>query len=102
MARGLFRFCPIQKRVVPADEVMVEVPANVAHGIIPDEMPPTRSPLDGKFYTSKARLRETYRAAGVVEVGNEYENGFDPGKGERESRAALRSVMAQIRERMNG
>ena len=29
------------------------------------------SPLDGKTYTSKSKLRETYRAAGVVEVGNE-------------------------------
>lgn len=30
-----------------------------------------RSMLDGKMYSSKGRLRETYRSAGVEEVGNE-------------------------------
>lgn len=39
--------------------------------IIGDTMEPTQSMLDGRTYTSKSRLRQTYREAGVVEVGNE-------------------------------
>lgn len=39
--------------------------------IITDTMDPVQSQLDGKFYDSKAALRSTYRAAGVVEVGND-------------------------------
>jgi hypothetical protein len=39
--------------------------------IISDTMEPVQSQLDGKFYDSKAALRSTYRAAGVVEVGND-------------------------------
>ena len=30
-----------------------------------------QSQLDGRIYDSKSRLRETYRNAGVVEVGND-------------------------------
>ena len=36
-----------------------------------DTMPETQSMLDGKVYTSKAKLRQTYREAGVTEVGND-------------------------------
>lgn len=36
-----------------------------------DVMDPVQSQLDGKMYDSKAALRRTYRAAGVVEVGND-------------------------------
>jgi hypothetical protein len=39
--------------------------------IIHDTMEPVQSQLDGKFYDSKAALRSTYKAAGVVEVGND-------------------------------
>lgn len=39
--------------------------------VISDEMDAVQSQLDGQFYTSKSRLRETYRAAGVTEVGND-------------------------------
>ncbi len=39
--------------------------------IIMDTMQPVQSQLDGKFYDSKAALRATYKAAGVVEVGND-------------------------------
>lgn len=39
--------------------------------IISDTMEPVQSQLDGKFYDSKAALRSTYKAAGVVEVGND-------------------------------
>lgn len=36
-----------------------------------DTMEPVQSQLDGKFYDSKSALRATYKAAGVVEVGND-------------------------------
>lgn len=39
--------------------------------IISDTMEPVRSMLDGRMYDSKAKLRSTYRAAGVTEVGND-------------------------------
>lgn len=39
--------------------------------IIADHMEPVKSMLDGKTYDSKAALRATYKAAGVVEVGND-------------------------------
>lgn len=39
--------------------------------IISDTMDPVQSQLDGKFYDSKTALRSTYKAAGVVEVGND-------------------------------
>ena len=39
--------------------------------LIRDEMRPVQSQLDGKIYDSKSALRSTYKAAGVVEVGND-------------------------------
>lgn len=39
--------------------------------IASDTMQGVRSMLDGKMYDSKSRLRATYKAAGVVEVGND-------------------------------
>lgn len=39
--------------------------------VIGDTMDPVQSQLDGKLYTSKSGLRQTYREAGVVEVGND-------------------------------
>jgi len=39
--------------------------------LVTDSMPPTQSMLDGKLYDSKSRLRRTYKAAGVIEVGND-------------------------------
>ena len=42
-----------------------------APGIITDTMAPVQSMLDGRMYDSKRALRATYKAAGVVEVGND-------------------------------
>lgn len=38
---------------------------------ISDHMEPVQSQLDGEYYDSKSKLRSTYRAAGVIEVGND-------------------------------
>lgn len=39
--------------------------------LIRDCMEPTKSMLDGQIYDSKSRLRATYKAAGMIEVGND-------------------------------
>jgi len=39
--------------------------------VITDTMDPVQSMLDGQMYSSKSALRATYKAAGVVEVGND-------------------------------
>lgn len=39
--------------------------------IVTDAMVPVQSMLDGQLYDSKSALRATYKAAGVVEIGND-------------------------------
>jgi hypothetical protein len=39
--------------------------------LMTDIMEPVQSQLDGRMYDSKSALRATYRAAGVIEVGND-------------------------------
>lgn len=45
---------------------------------IQDEMPATKHPMDGKYYTSQKKFRETTKAFGMVEVGDAYDRGYDP------------------------
>jgi hypothetical protein len=45
---------------------------------IQDEMAPTKHPMDGKYYTSQKKFRETTKAFGMVEVGDAYDRGYDP------------------------
>lgn len=100
----LFQWCPVQEKVVPVEDVMVRVHANARHMFINDEMPPTRNPLNPKeIYTSKSKLRAAYRAAGAVEVGDAYERGYDPAKeSQAREKQMVKSLMNQIKERMNG
>lgn len=39
--------------------------------VISDEMPAVQGQHDGRIYTSKSKIRASYRAHGVVEVGND-------------------------------
>lgn len=57
-------------RRVPAPEpdLMSDLPCPQIMG---DNMQPVQSMLDGRMYDSKSALRRTYKAAGVVEVGND-------------------------------
>ena len=65
-----------------------------------DEMPPTRSPLTGKYYTSKAALRAEYKSHGAEEVGTAYENGYEPEqKRQRETSDFVRSLKDKIIDR---
>jgi hypothetical protein len=63
--RGFFVFR--EGKVIPLDEARkVET-----HYVITDEIPETWNPADGRYYTSKSRMRQVYRAKGCIEVGNE-------------------------------
>lgn len=68
--------------------------------VINDEMPPTRSPITGKIYTSKAALRAEYKAYGATEIGTAYDNGYVPEaeRGDRDAELA-RKLKEQIVER---
>lgn len=72
--------------------------------IISDEIPPTRSPISGKIYTSSTRLREEYKAHGAEEIGTAYDNGYTP---ERErnpdkiSEKLNRNISERFREELN-
>jgi hypothetical protein len=100
----LFQWCPIQLKVVPIEEVQRRVQSNARDLFIQDEMEPTRNPLNPKeIYTSKAKLREAYKAAGAVEIGDAYDRGYDPQKGsERRQSELVKRVMSQVRDRING
>ncbi|MBB4238672.1 hypothetical protein [Rhizobium esperanzae] len=55
-----------------------------------------RSMHDGRHYTSKAKLRSEYRAAGVEEIGNEKPRPIERPKTDRnEIRKELRRVYAE-------
>lgn len=74
---------------------MVEVKDSELHHFILDDMPPTKHPVDGKFYTSKAKFRAVTRAHGYVEVGDAYERGYSP---ERESERDFKESMKRLKE----
>lgn len=94
----LFQYCKIQNKVVPVDQVIRQVHANVRHNYIPDEMPPTRNPLNPKeVYTSKSKLRAAYKAAGAVEVGDSYDRGYTP---DRESGRSERELISKLKKQM--
>lgn len=89
----LYQFCKTQNKVVPVEEVVREKYARDL--FIQDEMEPTRNPLNPKeVYTSKAKLRAAYRAAGAVEVGDSYERGYVP---EKESGSSEQALVAKLK-----
>lgn len=57
-----------QKKVVPVSEVRYAEPK--VH-VITDEMPASKHPCNGLYYTSKSAFRQTTRQHGCVELGNE-------------------------------
>lgn len=64
---GWFRFNKETKEIEPFTP---EAPKEVnAPTIITDEMAPTLNHANNKMYTSKRRLRDAYKALGVVETG---------------------------------
>lgn len=97
----LYQYCHVQKKVVPVEEVQRSRGTWARDLFIQDEMEPTRNPLNPKeVYTSKAKLREAYKAAGVIEVGDSYERGYNPEKRSEQSASDLaRSIKNKIIDR---
>lgn len=95
-----YQWCPVQEKVVPVEEVVKQ--NSKAFNYIADEMPPTKSPIDGKMFTSKSKLREQYRQHGAEEIGTAYDNGYIPPKETNESQKALEKRMHErFREHLN-
>ena len=62
-----------------------------------DTMPETQSMLDGKMYTSKSELRKTYKAAGMIELGNEPMKEFKrPERDRAGDRAAIERAINDV------
>lgn len=100
----LYQWCPTKQKVVPIEEVVRNYQSYARDLFIQDEMPPTRNPLNPKeIYTSKAKLREAYRSAGAVEVGDAYEKGYVPEREQKGSETKIvKQFMQNLKERLNG
>lgn len=100
----LFQWCPVKQKVVPIEQVQKRVQSNARDLFIQDEMEPTRNPLNpNHIYTSKAKLREAYKAAGAVEIGDSYDRGYSPERAsEGREKQIVSKLMNQVRERLNG
>lgn len=85
---GWFKFCKTTGSVLPIGEAR-ERDRLAKNTFTSDEMPPTKHPLTGEYYTSQAKFREVTRAHGYEEVGDSYERGYDP---EAESLKAVEAV----------
>lgn len=68
--------------------------------IAQDTMEPVQSMLDGKMYDSKSKLRSTYRAAGMVEVGNDPAR-LRPRKRSKPDRAAIKTSIEKAKARFD-
>lgn len=65
--------------------------------LLRDSMEPVQSMLDGKMYDSKAALRATYKAAGVVETGSELPKPRPKYKTDRKAiKAAVRRAASKV------
>lgn len=64
-----------------------------------DHMDPVQSMLDGKMYDSKSALRATYRAAGVVEVGNDPAR-HKPKEPTKPKRQDIRKALEKARQKV--
>jgi hypothetical protein len=65
--RGKWQIDPATGKLVD----YVEKPRPLTTMIITDEQEPLMSHADGKIYTSKSRMRGSYRDLGFVELGND-------------------------------
>ena len=99
------QYCFVQKKVVPQSEVIqgryTQQGIKAADLFTSDEVPPTKSPISGKMYTSKSQLRAEYKAKGYEEIGNEYDNGYTPESEKTTSQKELaKNLQREIAEKM--
>lgn len=75
MPRETYVFDPASGELVDRDTYYSRQPAPKRSGLaapmIMSDNVEVKSMVDGKVYTSKAALRQSYRASGYIEVGNE-------------------------------
>ena len=106
-----YKYCKATGTVLPIEEARrldliaehdhKRTLANVAHGYIPDEMPETKHPTNSKYYTSKSKFREVTKAAGLIEIGTAYDNGYDPETDRGSDRAIRdREVNERFKEKL--
>lgn len=92
----IYKFCKVQGKVVPIEDVLEEMEAaRTSTQLMFDEMPATRHPIDGKYYTSKKEFRRITKAHGYEEVGNDYDHGYEP---ERANDEAFKKLNTKIRQ----
>lgn len=101
MTRLRFIQHPETGKLIPADQYRRPTGPRSHLGaprVITDVMDPVQSMLDGKMYDSKARLRRTYREAGVTEVGNDVKLERAPVKRPKrgDARAALERAASKV------
>lgn len=68
--------------------------------VISDVMPGVQGQHDGKMYDSKSRLRASYRAHGLIEVGNDPAR-FNKPKPPKIDRQAIRASLERAQSRVN-
>jgi hypothetical protein len=74
--RGHWKYDKASGALIPYDPEL-EKPKEVnAPYVITDDMRPTQNQADGKYYTSKNKLRLAYKALGKEEVGNTSESAW--------------------------
>jgi len=107
--RTVYKYSKALGKVVPIQEARMadyhaeeeRTLANIKHGVINSEMEPTKHPIDGKYYTCKAKFRAVTRAHGCEEVGTAYENGYNPEReAEREFKNYIKEVQREWKERL--
>lgn len=95
--RGMWKWDKKEKKLVSISNPANITHAEAAHGFIQDEMPATKHPIDGKYYTSKSKFRTVTREAGAVEIGDSYEKSVeDPNFYERDA-----SVSKEYKEKIH-
>lgn len=103
MIRGRWIWDSTKRTMVPAEEYQRPVPKRSALAcpmLNLDTMPETKSMLDGKMYTSKSKLRQTYREAGVVEVGDDPQR-YKPREKQKPDRKKIKEAIGKAQAEFN-
>jgi hypothetical protein len=89
--------------IVTQEQAYAQHERGSAPYVISDEMTETRSMCDGKYYTSKHKFRQTTRAHGCIEVGNETATLLKPRKpiplSPQRRREDIRQAINQLKNR---
>ena len=96
------RFGTLGEKIFGEEDIFEDKELSSLSTFSSDEIPPTRSPIDGTYFTSKRKLRAQYKAHGAVEFGTAFENGYDPQKSrDRKFGDLLDRVSERLKERLN-